>query len=412
MTTLAGQHKRTLALAAALGLAATLLGLSRFGYGVLLPSMRADLGWNLTEAGLLDTCNAVGYVAGAAFSGQLLRRLTSATVLRTCAFAVTTSLLGCAVADSYPVLLALRTIAGFGASVLFVVGGYLATRVGSASGRPALVLGIYYAGVGPGILATALLVPTVLTSPRQWPLGWLVLAGICAVCAVPAGIAAGKVPKVSPAGTAMPERKNGLSWVLASFVLFGVGYVPFTTFAVEYWQQESGTAWAVTGRWALLAFAATASGWVWSRLQRRPAVALIVLLAFVMVAICAPLVSTTPFVLTASAGLFGLSFLAVSAAVTGIIQETSPPRGLAAYHRIFHYGLWSWSDRWSISDRLAGRLYRASGWSCDDSRTSCTLGVLRSHSCPTETTMADAENSMVVHKKPETTTTPVDKVRT
>lgn len=325
MTTLAGQHKRTLALAAALGLAATLLGLSRFGYGVLLPSMRADLGWNLTEAGLLDTCNAVGYVAGAAFSGQLLRRLTSATVLRTCAFAVTTSLLGCAVADSYPVLLALRTIAGFGASVLFVVGGYLATRVGSASGRPALVLGIYYAGVGPGILATALLVPTVLTSPRQWPLGWLVLAGICAVCAVPAGIAAGKVPKVSPAGTAMPERKNGLSWVLASFVLFGVGYVPFTTFAVEYWQQESGTAWAVTGRWALLAFAATASGWVWSRLQRRPAVALIVLLAFVMVAICAPLVSTTPFVLTASAGLFGLSFLAVSAAVTGIIQETSPP---------------------------------------------------------------------------------------
>lgn len=323
-------------------MAATILGLSRFGYGVMLPSMRTDLGWSLTQAGLLDTANAVGYVIGAAASGRLLQRLSPAPVLRVCAAAVTLTLAGCALTDAYPMLLAMRAIAGLGASVLFVVGGLLAARLGSAAGRSALVLGVYYSGVGPGILLTSLLLPTVLTSPQRWPLGWLTLALLCMVCAVVAGIAARRIPVIPPAPAADSATQHRLAWVLAAFVLFGIGYVPFTTFAVEYWKQESTTAFTLTFLWALLALAATVSGWIWNRLQRNADTALIILLAVVTIAVSLPVMSTALPVLIASAALFGLSFLAVSAAVTGIIRENRPadkwPTTIAAFTSAFGAG--------------------------------------------------------------------------
>ena len=48
--------------AAAIGLAGTALGLARFGYAVLLPSMRTDLRWSYTQAGGMNTANALGYL--------------------------------------------------------------------------------------------------------------------------------------------------------------------------------------------------------------------------------------------------------------------------------------------------------------------------------------------------------------
>ena len=40
-------------------------GLARFAYGLLLPAMRDDLGWNYTQAGWVNTANAIGYLIGA-----------------------------------------------------------------------------------------------------------------------------------------------------------------------------------------------------------------------------------------------------------------------------------------------------------------------------------------------------------
>ena len=63
-----------LALALSLG-AAVSLGITRFAYGLLLPPMRADLGWSYTLAGAMNTANAVGYLVGALATPLLLRRL-------------------------------------------------------------------------------------------------------------------------------------------------------------------------------------------------------------------------------------------------------------------------------------------------------------------------------------------------
>ena len=40
------------------------ISLARFSYAIILPAMRDDLGWSYTQAGTLNTINAVGYLIG------------------------------------------------------------------------------------------------------------------------------------------------------------------------------------------------------------------------------------------------------------------------------------------------------------------------------------------------------------
>jgi MFS family permease len=99
---------------------------------------------------------------------------------------------------------------------------------------------------------------------------------------------------------------------------------------------------AVTALWALLAAAATASGWAWRSLLRRPQDALVVLLVVVTTAVTLPLASTTTPVLAVSAALFGGAFLAVSAATTALIRQSRSeadwPRTLAGFTVAFGAG--------------------------------------------------------------------------
>src|SRR5258708_6416601 len=61
-----------------LGLAigpAVALGLGRFAYALLLPSMCAELGWNFAQAGVMNTANAAGYLIGAIVAAPVGRRM-------------------------------------------------------------------------------------------------------------------------------------------------------------------------------------------------------------------------------------------------------------------------------------------------------------------------------------------------
>ena len=55
-------------------------GFARFSYGLILPAMKSEMGWNYAQAGWLNTGNALGYIAGAVITMLLIRR-TSPTFL-------------------------------------------------------------------------------------------------------------------------------------------------------------------------------------------------------------------------------------------------------------------------------------------------------------------------------------------
>lgn len=310
--------------AVGIGLAATILGLARFGYGMLLPPMRTDLGWTFTQAGAVESGGAVGYLVGALACPLLVSRLGDTATLRWCAAITASSLLGCAMVDQLPVLVMLRGVGGASAAALFVAGALVAARLASTSAHPGMVVGIYYAEVGPGILAAALLTPAVLTDPARWPLGWLTFGVIAVVCAVLAGATAGSVPTPRHSPNSRMQRRAPLSWAAVAFGLFGIGYIPYVTFAVAYWREASASADLVTALWAVLAMTATVSGLLWRTLLARPGRALPVLLAVVTAGVALPLASTSPLVLGMSAALFGSAFLTVSAAVTTLIRDARP----------------------------------------------------------------------------------------
>src|SRR5262245_31387270 len=52
-------------------------GLARFAYGLILPAMRQDLSWSYTEAGWINTANAIGYLIGALLALRFVGTLGS-----------------------------------------------------------------------------------------------------------------------------------------------------------------------------------------------------------------------------------------------------------------------------------------------------------------------------------------------
>ena len=179
-----------LAVAVVLSLSAAVsLGITRFAYGLLLPPMRADLGWSYTLAGAMNTANAVGYLVGALSAPWLMRRfsvpqvLLAASVLASVLMAASGFLL-----DSAPLLLQ-RTLAGMASAWMFVAAGLLAARLGTwLPQHSGLVLGVVYGGVGWGIAVSAWLVPAVLAAQEgqahAWAWAWWWLSAACALATV------------------------------------------------------------------------------------------------------------------------------------------------------------------------------------------------------------------------------------
>src|SRR5262245_57555560 len=54
---------------------AVALGIGRFGYTLLLPTMRAYWGWSYATAGALNTANAAGYLLGSFLAAPLASRI-------------------------------------------------------------------------------------------------------------------------------------------------------------------------------------------------------------------------------------------------------------------------------------------------------------------------------------------------
>src|SRR5260370_1274093 len=111
--------------------------------------MRTDLKWSYTQAGGMNTANALGYLAGA-----LAAAITTAAIgeRRTFALSFTltaTSILASGFTTSYVLLLLLRGLGGAAGAVLFISGGALAAPVANPSRSPGLVLGVSFALVSP-----------------------------------------------------------------------------------------------------------------------------------------------------------------------------------------------------------------------------------------------------------------------
>ncbi|VTU12793.1 D-galactonate transporter [Variovorax sp. SRS16] len=352
--TLTPAHALRLALALSLG-AAVSLGITRFSFALLLPPMRADLGWSYTLAGGMNTANAAGYLLGALMTPALLRRFGPVRLLVGGAVWASLFMAASGFFISAPALLLQRLLAGLASAWVFVAGGLLATRLGAMQpGRMGLLLGLYYGGTGFGIMLSALLVPPVLQAAARHDHGWawawwtLALASGAATAVLWAATRAmhgGAFAASAASGShGVHARVGRLGWALAAYALFGAGYIGYMTFVIALLREQGARAGEITMFYALLGVACIASSRLWAGLldRYRGGGPQAVLNALLGIATLLPVLSHAwPWTLV-SGLLFGAVFLSVVASTTALVRHNLPPTqwatGISAFTIVFAFG--------------------------------------------------------------------------
>ena len=328
--------------------AAISLGLARFAYALLLPPMRADLGWNYFTAGAMNTANAAGYLLGALMTPMLLRSWGARRLMLTACVATAVLLAAHGAASADATLLALRLLTGISSALVFVSGGLMAARLGAGQANAGLVLGIYYGGTGVGIIASTLLVPPLAARalPHAWQGAWwgLAVAALLATLGTAWATRQQVEPPLQPLNQSQGFRWKAFGFGLASYFLFGLGYIGYMTFTVTMLREQGLGSTLVSAYFCVLGVGVMASSWLWARLlqRHRGGLPMMLLNGLLAVATVLPVLSTQPVVVFASGALFGSVFLSVVASTTALVRHNLPAPvwsgGIAAFTIVFAAG--------------------------------------------------------------------------
>lgn len=268
MTTTTGRDGNA-SLRIALGMSAgplVALGLARFAYALLLPSMREDLDWSYSTAGALNTTNAAGYLVGALIAAPLARRLGSRRCFVAGVGLTALLLLATATTGALLPLSIIRFLAGVTGALSFVLGGGLIAEAShrASKGRAAVMLGLYFGGAGLGIVLAGLLVPAVLSATDSWRVGWIALGALAAVAFVVSLLAVrGIADPAPPAPGASRWDRRAIAPVVAAYTCFGLGYIAYLTFVIELLTSRGFGTVAVAAFWTTVGISAAGSGFVW-----------------------------------------------------------------------------------------------------------------------------------------------------
>lgn len=242
------------------------LGMARFAFGMVLPSMREALGLSYGDMGWIGTANFVGYLAGVSIAGALTTRAGPRATITGALVLIAVSLVAVSLASGlWPVLL-LFTLVGVGsglgnvAMVGTVARWFLKSMRGWASG-------LVVAGIGLGLMVSGVLVPAVNADvgvTDGWRISWRIMAAIVAVVAVVAGLLLRDDPAVigmsaaghplrdaAPPEPVSPAEQRRTTIVLGLvYSMYGFSYAIFATFIVTTLVDQRG-------------LAESSAGWVW-----------------------------------------------------------------------------------------------------------------------------------------------------
>lgn len=286
------------------------IGVGRFGYGLVLPLMQSQLGLSLSQAGLVGSANTGGYLLGALLSHRVLAAVGYRRGVYASLFLQVLTLLGLWLGPSYEVVLALRLVQGVLGAFVFVGGAALLL----ASGARATAMGLYFGGMGVGLILSTGALPLA----DGWRTSWGLLGGLGLLMALVAVLAAPGLREPEPRRLEEGGGLAGLIPTLVVYGLYGAGYIGYMTFVTSGLTVPLAPFWIVLGAGAML------TGIAWGRVIDRlgGAGSLRLILFVLFVSSLAPLLRVVPY---ASALLFGVSFLGVITALTTMFRERLPP---------------------------------------------------------------------------------------
>jgi len=315
---------------AALSLApAVATSFARFAYALILPAMRSDLGLTYSQAGSLNTANALGYLAGALFCARYVPRFGNRRLFAFGMAATVVSLLGSGLAEGFAGQLGFRAIAGFSSAMVYICGAVLASNVfPDRPDRSSMAVAVYFGGAGAGIVLSGLGIPWLLAVAGEtaWRNAWLAIGAVSVLFAMASVRASRRIDEPAKGGARSPWSMSTFRGALASYFLFGAGYIAYMTFVVAWMVARGASPLGVSLTWGTLGAATMLAPIVWRAPRSRWPSARTLAAAGVALSVGAaiPLYSASLPAMILSAFFFGLGMFSVPTSVTDLIKGTLP----------------------------------------------------------------------------------------
>lgn len=328
---------RAYLLAFALSLGVTVSNsFARFAYALVLPAMRDELSWTYAQAGWLNTANAIGYLIGALLTRVVIRRTGNRGLFIGGVLVTALAILATGLTRDLAWLGFWRLVSGVCGAAAFISGGALSGNV--LPQRPqvaATTIAIYFAGGGVGFLLCGVAVPLWLDAagPGAWQQVWIGMGLAGMAMLLVCGWAAWRIaePNTEPvrADGSVPQQHQGvrpLTAGLATYVMFGLGYIGYMTFVVAWMRDHGASTAEVVAVWCAFGIASLAGPWVWRvPLQSwMPGRMLAAAMGVLALGALAPLVSAGIVSMLLSALLFGASMWNIPGSVTNLAKRALP----------------------------------------------------------------------------------------
>ncbi len=244
------------------------LGIGRFVYTPILPSMVEGLGFDKTGAGLIASANFLGYLLGALAAA--LPRLPGSRLawLLGALACVAGTLAAMAGAQDMATLMGLRFACGIASAFVLVFGAGLVLGGLAALGAPALSA-IHFGGVGLGIAVSALGISWLQSQGVGWRGQWLAAGIVAAAAWVPVALLVREHEPAPAAAGPLGGGFRNLARFPFAYGLCGFGYSVTATFLVTMARALPHAATVETVAWLCVGLAAAPSLWFWSGVGRR-----------------------------------------------------------------------------------------------------------------------------------------------
>lgn len=335
------------------------IGLARFAYTPLLPQMHAQAGLGVADGGLLAAINYAGYMSGALLAAWVehpVWRHRLYSVGLPLALAIT-ALMG--LSSSFGVWAVSRYLGGLcGAAGMLLGSGLVQGWLIRAGRRPEL--GLYFMGLGFGIVVSALGAMGMTRLDLGWAAQWEGFALLGLAFLLPAWRWRPPVPPaVARAAAGEAPSRRWMALMVMAYFCAGWGFVINATFTVAIVEKQPLLAGQGPWAWLLVGLAATPAVFVWDRIARRTGDVQALLIAYgvQIVGVLLPVLAHGLVAALAGALLYGATFIGIVSLTLALVGRRSPANpGKAMARLTLSYGVAQVS-----APALTGRMVEASG---------------------------------------------------
>ncbi len=269
------------------------LGLGRFGYTSLLPSMQEHLQLTNVQTGQLQSWNLAGYLSTVVFAGLLATRFGPRVVIGIALGVTSLALLMTGLGTSFEAACWGRFLAGVGGAganvpAIALLSSWFAPR------RRGMASGAGVAGSSIGLMVTGPLIPWILSrhGVEGWRVGWYTLAAMAGIVALLCAVFLRNRPEEmglrvlgetasDPNSSRSHQSAAAFNWSLvyrskrlwhlaAVYFAFGFSYIIYTTFFIRYLVKEGDFTQNMAGLlWFKIGIVSALSGFVWGAISDR-----------------------------------------------------------------------------------------------------------------------------------------------